>query len=52
MDRPIVSADAQDRYERLAAQLAVEAGATPGKMMGMPTLYRGGKAFAGVVRVS
>jgi hypothetical protein len=48
VDRPIVSADARDRYGRLAGQLAAEAGATPGRMMGMPTLYRGGKAFAGL----
>jgi hypothetical protein len=48
MERPVVSADAQLAYERLAAELAGAVGATPGKMMGMPTLYLGGKAFAGL----
>jgi hypothetical protein len=48
MDRPIASADAQDRYERIARELARVVGATPGKMMGMPTLYLGGKAFGGL----
>jgi len=46
--RPTASADALDRYERVAAELAQAVGATPGKMMGMPTLYLGGKAFAGL----
>lgn len=48
MDRPVASADAEDRYRRIAADLAEEVGALPGKMMGMPTLYLGGKAFAGL----
>jgi hypothetical protein len=48
MERPVVSADAQLAYERIAAALGGSLGATPGKMMGMPTLYLGGKAFAGL----
>ncbi len=48
MDRPIASADAQGRYAQVAAELAQMLGATDGKMMGMPTLYLGGKAFAGL----
>jgi len=48
MDRPTASADALDHYERTAAELAQTVGATPGRMMGMPTLYLGGKAFAGL----
>jgi hypothetical protein len=48
MDRPIASADAQERYERIGVKLGQAIGATSGKMMGMPTLYLGGKAFAGL----
>jgi len=48
MDRPIASADAQERYQQIAGELGQAVGATPGKMMGMPTLYLGGKAFAGL----
>ena len=48
MDRPAASAEAQSQYEWIAARLSDEVGATAGKMMGMPTLYRGGKAFAGL----
>jgi hypothetical protein len=35
-------------YGGIAEQLAADAGATLGQMMGMPTLYIGGKAFAGL----
>jgi hypothetical protein len=48
VDRPVASAEAQAGYERIAAELVRAVGATPGKMMGMPTLYLGGKAFAGL----
>jgi len=48
MDRPGISAESREAYERLAGQLAGEAGVKPGKMMGMPTLYAGGRAFAGL----
>jgi hypothetical protein len=34
-------------YEAVGTALARSGNATPGKMMGMPTLYVGGKAFAG-----
>ena len=47
MDRPTVSAAAQTEYDRIAARLA-GAGVMPCKMMGMPTLYVGGKAFVGL----
>ncbi len=47
MDRPASSAAALGQYERIATEL-VSTGATSGKMMGMPTLYLGGKAFAGL----
>ncbi len=48
MERQVASADAQDRYERVVAELTQAVGATAGRMMGMPTLYLGGKAFAGL----
>jgi hypothetical protein len=48
VDRPIASADAQGQYDRIAAQVSDAAGAKPGQMMGMPTLFLGGKAFAGL----
>jgi hypothetical protein len=48
VDRPTVSAEAQRQYELVVAQMAAVAGATPGKLMGMPTLYVAGKAFAGL----
>jgi hypothetical protein len=48
LDRPSASGDAQDEYDRAAALLAHETGAAAGKMMGMPTLYLAGKAFAGL----
>jgi hypothetical protein len=48
MDRPTPSPEAQARYDLIAARLAAEAGATTGKMMGMPTIYLGGKALAGL----
>jgi hypothetical protein len=48
MDRPVASAEAQGRYARIVSELVEAIGATPGKMMGMPTLYLGGKAFAGL----
>ena len=48
MDRPVASADAQQAYQRIATELGGALGAIPGKMMGMPTLYLGGKAFAGL----
>jgi hypothetical protein len=48
VDRPIASTEAQDRYDRIASDLVESLGATPGTMMGMPTLYLRGKAFAGL----
>ena len=48
MDRPAASAAAHATYEGIAAELAEAKGASPGKMMGMPTLFLGGKAFAGL----
>jgi hypothetical protein len=48
MDRPAIGEAARQRYDTISSKLAVEAGANPGHMMGMPTLYLGGKAFAGL----
>ena len=48
MDRPVISQASQGAYDRIADHLAVEAGAKAGQMMGMPTLFLGGKAFAGL----
>ena len=48
MDRPVTSTEAQEGSESIAAELALVPGATDGRMMGMPTLYLGGKAFAGL----
>jgi hypothetical protein len=48
VERPIASADAQSQYDRIVDQLDDAAGAKPGQMMGMPTLFLGGKAFAGL----
>jgi hypothetical protein len=42
-----MSKDPMADYEAVGAALAKSDNATPGKMMGMPTLYVGGKAFAG-----
>lgn len=47
MDRPTVSAAAREAYDRIASALE-PTGSTAGKMMGMPTLYASGKAFAGL----
>ena len=47
MDRPSPSVAAHSEYERICAALE-PAGVTGGKMMGMPTLYVGGKALAGL----
>lgn len=47
MDRPSPSVAAQHEYERICAALD-PAGVIGGKMMGMPTLYVGGKALAGL----
>jgi hypothetical protein len=48
MDRPVVSKAARTEYDRIAAALALQHEVTSGQMMGMPTLYSGGKAFAGL----
>jgi hypothetical protein len=48
VERPSVSAESLLAYQAVSAQLAQESGATAGKMMGMPTLYLAGKAFAGL----
>ncbi|MFI5258720.1 MAG: hypothetical protein ACHQ01_03800 [Candidatus Limnocylindrales bacterium] len=48
MERRTVSAESQREYDRVANLLAAELGATAGHMMGMPTLYLGGKGFAGM----
>lgn len=48
MERPTVSEAAQGEYDRIAARLMMEAGAKSGQMMGMPTLFSAGKAFAGL----
>lgn len=47
MDRPRVSEAARDAYDTIADRLAADRAAR-GQMMGMPTLYIGGKAFAGL----
>ncbi len=47
MDRPGASLSAQLAYDHIAAELG-PAGVTAGRMMGMQTLYLGGKAFAGL----
>ena len=48
MDRPSPSPAAQGEYARIVARFSDAAGMKPGKMMGMPTLFLGGKAFAGL----
>ena len=48
MDRPRVSEATRRAFDRIAEGLAADAGAKQGQMMGMPTLYLGGKAFAGL----
>jgi hypothetical protein len=48
MDRPVVSTATRTEFDRIAAALAMQHEVTPGQMMGMPTLYSGGKAFAGL----
>ncbi len=48
MDRPTIGDASRIRYEEVKVELVAAAGATPGQMMGMPTLYLAGKAFAGL----
>lgn len=48
MNRPSVSDATRREYDRIAERFALETGATPGQMMGMPTLFFEGKAFAGL----
>ena len=48
MDRPIVSEASRRAYVRIADRLTAEAEVKAGQMMGMPMLYTGGKAFAGL----
>jgi hypothetical protein len=48
VDRPSTSPETQRLYGGIAALLVEEMGAKPGQMMGMPTLFLGGKAFAGL----
>jgi len=47
-NRPSASPETQRLYGGIAALLVEEVGAKPGQMMGMPTLFLGGKAFAGL----
>ena len=48
MNRPQTSEAAQRHWELVVERLVGAAGATGGKMMGMPTIYLGGKACAGL----
>lgn len=48
MERVTASESSRREYESVADLLAGESGATRGQMMGMPTLYLSGKAFAGL----
>jgi len=48
VDRPNTSPETLSLYEGIVALLVEEVGAKPGQMMGMPTLFLGGKAFAGL----
>lgn len=48
MDRPTISAASRAAYDAITGPLVAGAGVTAGQMMGMPTLYAGGKAFAGL----
>ena len=48
MDRPVISEAARSEYGRIAAAVATHHEVTSGQMMGMPMLYSGGKAFAGL----
>ena len=48
MDRGPVSEAARHEYDRIAERLAAEAAVRAGQMMGMPTLFFGAKAFAGL----
>jgi hypothetical protein len=43
-----MSQDAQTQYNAVAAELSSSLAATTGKMFGMPSLFIGGKAFAGL----
>ncbi len=47
MDRPSVSEATRRAYDPIADRLVAN-GAARGQMMGMPTLYIGGKAFVGL----
>jgi hypothetical protein len=48
VERVTASEASRSEYESVAEVLAGESGAVRGQMMGMPTLYLGGKAFAGL----
>jgi hypothetical protein len=48
VERVTASESSRREYESVADLLAAELGAARGQMMGMPTLYVGGKAFAGL----
>ena len=48
MPKPRWTDEARQQYDVVRAELEAGAGASPGKMMGMPTLYLAGKAFAGL----
>jgi hypothetical protein len=48
LDRPTTSENAHRAWVLASEPLVSAVGATGGKMMGMPTLYLGGKAFAGL----
>jgi hypothetical protein len=48
VERVTASEASRREYERVANVLAGDSGAARGQMMGMPTLYLAGKAFAGL----
>ena len=48
MDRPTVSDRSRTAYDAVAGQFAAQPGVKAGQMMGMPTLFADGKAFAGM----
>lgn len=48
MERLEISDATRREYDRIAQELTDGAGVKPGHMMGNPTLYVGGKAFAGL----
>ena len=47
MKREPRSSEGRERYDAIAESLVAEGGASAARMMGMPILKKGGKAFAG-----